>query len=290
MSTMIRKVLLLSLALVLAFALLGCAEEEETLTSAQIDQVMTGAMNALAEAETYEFDMAASMTMEVFGGTEPGTMSLSADGTGVIDRVNREMQMTMDMTMSASEEGEQEMSMETYIYDEWVYMKMSIPEVGEQWMKTKLTPEMWATQQQIEQAMELLQTATEVKFLGSEAVDGVNCYVFDIIPDVGKLIEYLSQQQGMQGVDLEDIENLEELFENMSISTKAWIAEDSLFLTKSTAHMLMDVTPDDVGASSEDFDRATMDLSTVMTVYSYNQPVSIELPAEALEAPEIPMT
>jgi len=270
MSTMIRKVLLLSLALVLAFALLGCAEEEETLTSAQIDQVMTGAMNALAEAETYEFDMAASMTMEVFGGTEPGTMSLSADGTGVIDRVNREMQMTMDMTMSASEEGEQEMSMETYIYDEWVYMKMSIPEVGEQWMKTKL--------------------ATEVKFLGSEAVDGVNCYVFDIIPDVGKLIEYLSQQQGMQGVDLEDIENLEELFENMSISTKAWIAEDSLFLTKSTAHMLMDVTPDDVGASSEDFDRATMDLSTVMTVYSYNQPVSIELPAEALEAPETPMT
>lgn len=290
MSTTVRKILLWSLALVLPFALLGCAEEEGTLTSAQIDQVMTGAMNALAEAETYEFDMAASMTMEVFGGTEPGTMSLSADGTGVIDRVNREMEMTMDMTMSASEEGEQEMSMDTYIYDEWVYMKMSIPEVGEQWGKTELTPEMWATQQQIEQTMELLQTATEVKFLGSEAVDGVNCYVFDIIPDVGKLIEYLSQQQGMQGVDLEDIENLEELFENMSISTKVWIAEDSLFLTKSTAHMLMDLTPDDVGASSEDFDRATMDLSTVMTVYGFNQPVSIELPAEALEAPEISMT
>ncbi len=290
MSTMIRKILLLSLALVLAFALLGCAEEEETLTSEQIDQVWTGAMSALAEAETYEFDMAASMTMEVFGGTEPGTMSLSADGTGVIDRVNREMQMTMDMTMSASEEGEQEMSMETYIVDEWVYMKMSIPEVGEQWMKTKLTPEMWQTQQQIEQTMELLQTATEVKFLGSEAVDGVQCYVFDIIPDVGKLVEYLSEQQGMQGVDLEDIENLEELFENMSISTKAWIAEDSLFLTKSTANMLMDMTPDDVGATPEDFDRATMDLSTVMTVYGYNQPVSIELPAEALEAVEISMT
>jgi uncharacterized lipoprotein YehR (DUF1307 family) len=32
MSTVIRKILLLSLALVLAFALLGCAEEEETLT------------------------------------------------------------------------------------------------------------------------------------------------------------------------------------------------------------------------------------------------------------------
>jgi hypothetical protein len=166
---------------------------------------------------------------------------------------------------------------------------MSIPAVGEEWVKTELTPEMWETRQQIQQAMELLQIATEVKFIGSESVGGVDCYVFGIIAEVGELLEYLSQQQGMQAVGLEDMENLEELFQNMSISSKAWIAEDSLFLTKSTAHMLVEVTREDAAAAPEDFDRATMDLSTVMTVHGYSEPVSIELPEDALEAPEISM-
>lgn len=287
MSTMVRRILLLSLALVLCFAFVGCAEKEETLTSEQINQIITEAVNGLAEAESYGFDMDVSMTMDVIGGTEPGTMSMDADATGVIDSVNKEMQMVMGMTMNVPGQDEQEMHMDMYIVGEWVYVKMSIPEMGDQWMKMKLTPEMWETQKQVEQQMELLKTATEVKFVGSEVVDGIDCYVFDIIPDLEKLAEYLSQQQGMQGLDLEDIENLEELFENMSISIKEWIAEDSSLLTKATAHMLMEVTPEDVGASPKDFDRMTMDLSTDMTVYDYNQPVSIELPPEALEAPEI---
>jgi len=286
MSTMIRKILLLSLALVLPFALLGCAEEEETLTSEQIDQIVVDAVNAVAEAQTYKFDMDMFMTMAVVGGTDPGTMTVGANATGVIDNVNQEMQMIMDMTMNVPGEDEQQMGMEMYIVDEWVYMEMSIPEIGEQWMKMELTPAMWQTQQQIEQTMELLQTATEVKFLGSEAVDGVQCYVFDIIPDMEKLAEYLAQQQSMLGVGL-DIESLAELFANMSVSIREWVAQDSLFLTKSTADLLIEVTPADVGAAPEDFDKMTMDLSTVMTVYGYNQPVSVELPPEALEAPEI---
>ena len=286
MSTMIRKILLLSLAFVLALACVGCAEKGETLTSEQIDQIVVDAVNAVAEAQTYKFDMDMFMTMAVVGGTDPGTMTVGANATGVIDNVNQEMQMIMDMTMNVPGEDEQQMGMEMYIVDEWVYMEMSIPEIGEQWMKMELTPAMWQTQQQIEQTMELLQTATEVKFLGSEAVDGVQCYVFDIIPDMEKLAEYLAQQQSMLGVGL-DIESLAELFANMSVSIREWVAQDSLFLTKSTADLLIEVTPADVGAAPEDFDRMTMDLSTVMTVYGYNQPVSVELPPEALEAPEI---
>jgi hypothetical protein len=286
MSTMIRKILLLSLALVLPFALLGCAEEEETLTSEQIDQIVIGAANAVAEAQTYKFDMDMFMTMAVVGGTDPGTMTVGANATGVIDSVNQEMETIMDMVMSVAEEDEQQMGMEMYVVDEWLYMKMSIPEIGEEWVKMELTPAMWQTQQQIEQTMDLLQTATEVKFLGSEAVDGVQCYVFDIIPDMEELAEYLGQQQSMLGVGL-DIESLAELFANMSVSIREWVAQDSLFLTKSTAEFLIEVTPADVGAAPEDFDKMTMDLSTVMMVYGYNQPVSIELPAEALEALEI---
>jgi hypothetical protein len=289
MPTMIRKILLLSLALVLALALLGCAEKEETLTPEQIDQIVIDAANALAEAKTYAFDMDASETIDVIGGTEPGTMSLAADATGVIDNANKEMQLGMNMTMNVPEEDQQQMGMEIYIVDEWVYVRMSIPEVGEEWMKMELTPEMWGLWEQVDQQVELLETATEVKFVGSEVVNGIQCYVFDIMPDMEQLAEYLAQQQVMLGMGLAEMENLEELLDKTSLSIEEWIAKDSSLLMKAQANMRVEVTPDDVGATPEDFDKMTMDLSMDMTVYDYNQPVSIELPPEALEAPAIPV-
>lgn len=285
-SNVIRKILLLSLALVLCFAFGGCAEKEETLTPEQIDQIVTEAVNAVDEAETYKFHMDMFMAMAVVGGTDPGTMTMGANTTGVIDNMNQEMQMVMDMTMNVPQQDEQQMQVEMYIVDEWVYAKMSMPGMGEQWMKTELTPEMWETQKKVEQQIELLKTAKEVKFLGSEVVDGIQCYVFDIIPDMEKLVEYLAEQQSMLGVGL-DIAKLAEVFKNMSISIKEWMAEDSLFLTKATAHMLMELSPEDVGATEEDFEKMTVDMSVEVLAHDYNQPASVELPPEALEATTI---
>jgi hypothetical protein len=193
------------------------------------------------------------------------------------------------MTMNVPEEDQQQMGMEIYIVDEWVYVRMSIPEVGEEWMKMELTPEMWGLWEQVDQQVELLETATEVKFVGSEVVNGIQCYVFDIMPDMEQLAEYLAQQQVMLGMGLAEMENLEELLDKTSLSIEEWIAKDSSLLMKAQANMRVEVTPDDVGATPEDFDKMTMDLSMDMTVYDYNQPVSIELPPEALEAPAIPV-
>jgi len=282
---MIRKILLLSLALVLCFAFVGCAQKGEVLTPEQIDQIVTEAVSAAVEANTYQFDMDMSVTMEVIGGTEPGTMTMDAVGTGAIDNVHKEMQMLMTMTMNIPEQGEQEMGMETYIVGEWMYMEMSVPEMDEQWMKMELPEGMWETQNQLEQQMELLETAAEVKFVDSEIVDDVDCYIFEITPDMEKLADYLSQQLGMEGINLGEL-NLAELFKEMSV--KEWIAKDSYLLTKTEVHMLMELTPEDVGATSEDFERMTMDLSMGMTVHDYNQPVSIELPPEAQDAIEMP--
>ena len=64
---------------------------------------------------------------------------------------------------------------------------------------------------------------------------------------------------------------------------KQWIAEDGYLIMKSKTHVVMEISPEDVGASAEEFQRATVDQSTVMVFYDYNEPVSIELPTEALE-------
>jgi len=46
----------------------------------------------------------------------------------------------------------------------------------------------------------------------------------------------------------------------------------------------MEIRPGDVGATEADFQKITMDRNTEAKFYDYNEPVSIELPAEALEA------
>ena len=286
MSTVIRKILLLSLAFVLCFAFGGCVEKEETLTPEQIEQIVIAAVNAVAGAETYKYDMDMFMTMAVVGGTDPGTMTMGANTTGVIDNTNQEMQIVMDTTMNVPQQEEHVTQVEMYIVDEWVYVKSS---VDEQWMKTGLTPEMWETQKQAEQQIELLKTAKEVKFLGTEVVDGIQCYVFEIVPDMEKLAEYLAQQQSMLYGGL-DIAELVELFANMSIQIKEWVAEDSLFLTKAATHMLMELSPEDVGATEEDFEKWSIDTTVEVLAHDYNQPVSVELPPEALEASEIATT
>lgn len=290
-----KKVLVFCLALVLCFAFVGCAEKEEPLTSEQIDQIITEAVNGLAEAETYKFDMDLSMSMELVGGTDPGTMSMSANATGSIDNVNEEMHMRMDMTINMPEQGEQDMGMEIYIVGEWVYEKMSIPELGELWVKMGLTPEMWEMQKQTEQQMELLETAMKIELVGSESVGGVDCYIFEITPDMGKLLGYLSETLGMQGLSPEEMEALgwlfgdlfEDLFKELSI--REWIAKDSSLFVKAEVHMVMEVSPEDVGATAEDFEKLTMDMDMGMAAHDYNEPVSIELPPEALDALEIPV-
>jgi len=290
-----KKVLVFCLAFVLSFAFVGCAEKEEPLTSEQIDQIVTEAVNGLAEAETYKFDMDLSMTMEVVGGTDPGTMSMSANATGAIDNVNEEMHMVMDMTMNLPEQGEQEMDMELYIVGEWVYVKVSIPQIGEQWVKMELTPEMWEMQKQIEQQMELLETAMDIQLVGSESVGGVDCYIFEITPDMGKLAGYLSEMLGMQGMSSEEMEALGWLLDDLSgelfkeLSIREWIAKDSSLFVKAEVHMVMQVSPEDVGATAEDFENLTMDINMGMAAQDYNEPVSIQLPPEAADALEIPV-
>jgi len=278
----VKRILVLSLALILSFTLVGCAGGE--LTQEEIDRIIDNVTSAQYDTVTLDMDM--SMTVKVEGGPEPGEMTMVGDGTGAMDMASREMQMTMNMTMDIPEIGEQEMATEIYLVGGWMYMKMSIPEMGEQWMKLPLTEEMWQQQSQIDQQIELLKTAVEIKSLPDEAVNGTDCYVFQIVPSMEALGELLSQQAlGMEGMDFGQL-NLADLFKEMSV--KEWIAKDTYRVMKAEVAMVLEMRPADVGATEADFEKMTMDINVGERLYDYNQPVSITLPQEALDAPEMP--
>ena len=278
----VKRILLLSMALILSFTLVGCGEGE--LTQEEIDRIITNVTTA--QFDTVKLDMDMSMTMTVEGGSEPGEITMVGDGSGVMDMANREMKMTMNMTMGIPELGEQEMATEVYLVGDWMYTMVDIPEIGEQWVKMKFSEEMWQQQSQVEQQIELLKTAVEVDYLGSEAVSGTDCYVFEVVPSMEALGELLSQQtSGVGGMDFGEF-NLADLYKEMSV--KEWIAKDSYRVMKAEVAMVLEMRPADVGATEADFEKMTMDINVGERLYDYNQPVSITLPPEALDAQEMP--
>ncbi len=282
--SVVKRILLLSLALVLSFTLVtfvGCGEK---LPQEEIDRIIANVTSA--EYDTVKLDMNLPITMKVEGGSEAGTMTIAVDSTGVIDIANEEMRMTMNVTMDILGEGEQDIAVEVYIVGGWMYTKVDIPELGEQWLKMEVTDEAWQQQSQIDPLLEFLETAVEIKSLGSETVNGIDCYVFEMVPDIEELGELFSQQtSGMEIMDFSQFD-LADLYKELSV--KEWIAKDSYLLMKAEIEMVLEISAGDVGVTADDFDKVTIDVEMVMSFYDYNQPVSIELPPEALDAEELP--
>jgi len=270
-----------SLLALMASLLVGCAGGE--LTEAEMEQVLTDVLTANAEVDTCKFDLNMQATIEMSGGPEPGGASMLGSGTGVVDSAAREMHMIMNTIIDTPDDGEVELSAEYYVVDGWMHIKMNLPDQGEQWMKMQMPEEMWEAQSQIEQQLELLETADEANYLGTEDVDGTPCYVVEIVASAEALGKLMSQYQlpEMEGVDLGEFD-LTDMMKEMSV--KQWVAKDSYLFMKTENHILLEILPGNVGASEEEFGKITEDITSEMKFYDYGEAVSIELPEEALQA------
>ena len=278
------KILALSLALVLSFSFWGCTEVGG-LSQEEIDRLVANTIDAYPEVTTVKFDMDMLMTLEVTGGTDPMKMTMAMGGSGAIDSTELEMQMTMDMMMDIPGLFKESMTTDCYIVGEWMYVKVAIPGVGEEWVREKVTADVWQEQfdtTQIEQQIEFLKTATLISYLGSETVNGADCYIFEVLPDMGELMGVLSEQQEATGLDFSSMPDLGDLFQEMSL--KMWIAKDSYQTMKTDLYMMMEMLPGYVGATEDDFTRMTIVMSMTMSLYDYDEPVSITIPPEALVA------
>jgi len=286
MSATLKKLLLISLALVLSFSLVAFVGCKEKLPQEELDQIIAGAL--AASYDTVSFDMDVPMTIEATGGDDPGTMTMDMSSTGAIDIINRAMRMTIGVDMDVPGADSQYMDAEIYILDGWMYSGVEIPNLIEQWQKMALTEEMWQQQDQVGQYVELLATAVEVDYKGTETVNGVECYVFEIEPDMAMLADLVTQGTSVLGLmNLGGI-NLAELYQELTV--KEWLAKDSYQLQRAEVEMVISMSPGDVGATSDDFDEMTIDINMTMRFYAYDQPFNVVLPPEALDAEEVPLS
>lgn len=294
----------LLLAVILAvLSLYGCggngAESDGTggggeLTEQEAQQMVADSMVAMRNVNSYTFSMDMEMTMEATGGSSPGKVSTSMESSGAADIPAKKMKMSFELSIDEidiedqPEDMMQNISAEMYMIGETAYMKMDIPEMGEQWVKMPLTEEMKEAYNldMVEQQLEPLETAADIEYLKSEKIDGSDCYVLKIVPDLTAMMDWFEgQQMATGGLDFGEMGNLEDVFDEISYTV--WIDKDNELIRKMDINMVMEMDAEQFGAGESEFDNMSMDISMQMNIRDFNEPVSIDLPEEAEDAPEM---
>ena len=273
-------VLMVSVVLVLSVA---CGEDENLPPA---DEIMANILENQQNMESYQFnvDMTADMAMigEDLEGCTPGNMNMSGTMSGAADIVNYQMKVVMDFDVSVPDEDPISMEMEMYLVDDMMYMMMDMPMMPAQWIKSDV-PEYDLDQMDIAGAqMDLLEMAY-AKILGSEKVNGEDCYILKIIPDMDEMWDMVMEQSQVPIGEMPDfpIENLSDMFKDVSM--KVWVTKNTFLVVKSEIDMSMEITGETMGMPEEE-GGFTMDMNMSMLMYDHNQPVTIELPPEAEDA------
>lgn len=250
-----------------------------------VQQLVEESISNKQNITTFKMTMDYSMIMQVTGGNDPGTMAMNMYSEAEIDNKNKEMFMSMSMDMNMDNGDSEQMpfdtKMEMYAVDGWMYTKVSIPMFGDQWMKMKLTEETWAEQVQTEDMWQFLDSAADYEIVGSEVINGVDCYILKVTPSMEKLLEWAASQQET-GMEINDMITEEAL---KSFEVKEWIARDSKMPMREMIKMIIEIGSED---SQGEFEQMTMDIRGTLDYYDFGKPVTITLPPEAASAQEMP--
>ena len=284
---MLKKVVAVSLLLIITLSVIACNGGK--LPSAE--EIVAAILDSQQDIETYKFDVDMEMYITVEAEDETIEMYAVTDGGGSTDVENNVMQMTGDINMVMPDVGEIEVKEHMYLVDNMMYIGIDMPAFmgGSTWIKAQMPVYMPNEMNQVLSLTALIETA-EITVLGSEIVNGVDCYVIEVVPDADQLWELVSQQLQFMGDEIEIPDITGELIRKMydDVSVTYYIAKDTYFLISSSMDMFLELTPADLGYPEEE-GLMTMDITMELLAFDYNIPVSIELPPEAADAIEIPL-
>jgi Family of unknown function (DUF6612) len=276
--------ILLGLILTVSMMLTGCGGAKE-LTA---QEVLTNAITAMQKITSYKLDYNLTMDMDMTG-AQAMQMAMDGGGTGAMDVTNQKIQMTMDADVEIPGVGTSKMnmtmSMEMFLVEGWLYTKMTIPGSAVQWSKMEI-PDI-TSQDQAAQLLLLMESAIETNLKGSEKVNGVDCYILEVVPDMEALWEWAMSQQGSTFTGKIDLSKFDLSKIMKDVSLKYWIAKNNYQIIKAGTGMTMDADAESLGVTTEEFDSMTMTMNFDMTFSDYNKAVTIELPADAKNAQEV---
>jgi len=246
-------------------------------------EIASGTLTSTAKMEYFRFDMDFTMSFDIPSEEHSQAMTMQQVATGSINIPDKEMVMIMDMVMEIPDDVEQSVTGEIYIKDGWLYVKAFAADIGEQWSKMKLTDEMWAQQSQITAMPDFLSSPVNLALAGSESINGIDCYVIDIIPDMQSLSDWMGgqMQSDSANVNLDEL-NVFEMFEEFTV--REWIAKDGFLPVRQKIYIKSNM---DSGEADVTGFNNRMALDMDLTYYDHGKISTIQLPPEALHAVEI---
>ena len=199
---------------------------------------------------SYGFDLTMKISAAV-----PVEVEAKAD----VDIRNRKMQSTMTAGLLGMTQTTEEYVVGTTQY-------ILLPKAG--WTKKETQADMWNGKDLLESQKSLMKEI-KVTLLGTENVDGTDCYVLEMKPSKEQLAGILESQAG----SMETGFTKEELVSRVKdIQWKEWIAADTFLPKKTTTVMQMESNG------------KTMNVDTQIIFRDYNKEFEIELPEEAKNA------
>ena len=270
--------LVLTATAILSVLASGCAIQ----VSAK--EIANRTVEAAPGISSVKMDMHAQLDMASSGGQSPLAISSIQDMTAEIKASPKEMHLLMNSTMNMASVSTN-LDAEVYVVGQWAYASTSVTGSSKMWIKTQLTPEYWQSQNQLQAQTEFLRSAVTVTKLGNETIDGVECYVLDIKPDLAAITEYMKTHTSSgTGFDYSNVD-FAKVFKTYDV--KEWVAKDTYLLKKSEMNIEMGFSEQDMVPSSTGSTNMTMLMKATVNYYGYNEPVTITLPPDAAGAKEI---
>lgn len=236
----------------------GDTHEETGTADAELKQLLTSAAEASANVRTLEFDFNARMTI-----TTNTIQSMSMDGEGRVDLDARKMYMKIDSETTA---GNQELEMYV-IGDVTTFLQNDV------WYKVT-APDSWNFEENMYNDLATLLDSGSARKVGNDVLDGEQVTVVRVTPDLDTLMGYLTNLQGETAVSGANLDLLKDSIEEVNLDM--WIGNNNL-IKMAKVDFTVDISTPSAGSAS-------MNIGVTTNFKKYNEPVSIELPAEAVDA------
>jgi len=237
--------------------------------------------DASIPSESYRFlmDMEQNTNIANLTSGEAQELYTHTIGFGSLNMTSRALKLVMaSLTLPrGDDENATASALEEYLLNDTVYLK-----VDGNWtsMKLPVISESWSQQNTIGQQIDML-NRSNLSLLGSEVVDGQECY--KLKAEMGSLA--IAEQMSQQAASILPAQsmNLTQLFRNMSIEALYWITKDAHQLKKAEVLQSFIMNPESLGLPINETGNLSMSVNTTisMVFQDMNKSVNVQLPSEA---------
>jgi hypothetical protein len=293
---------LLALSVVPVIAMTGCVDHalgqgtpispaRPSPISGESREIVSRVMSAMDSVKSYRLDTDVVNEYEVLSTPDSYTTTYEWKGSRLIDLRGRQMTMTMHIS------GYDYVALEMHIERGWQYLNSfasgSYGTVNP-WDKTKLTDKIWAAESQISFYAEFLRTATQASVSGNESVNGVDCLVLDVTPSIQAAIDWVISQEQPRGPQLDVMYGggipVVRTDAYQSGRVRLWIDKANFLPLRAQANAVFAGNVGGGPMTSTPYTPTTNPVNSSFsgeaTFSDYNQPVSIQLPEQAIGAKE----